>query len=269
MKVLHLSLSSLGLAGAVAGFPTHLDVGEALSTTLDSTGPAKRLLFDFSGTAIEVTGDHEFIAPNFDAGDQRGPCPGLNALANHGYIRRDGVASLADVTFAINSVYGMGLDIATLLSVMGTVLVGNPLSTNPGFSIGSTDPGAQNLLDNVFGLLGTPRGLNGSHNIIESDSSGTRSDLYMTGDASTMNMAQFKTLYDEFAGGETEAFDVFAKSAGVRFDESVATNPNFYYGPWTGLFARNAGYFFAARLFSNYSSANPQGIMSKFQAVHV
>lgn len=42
-----------------------------------------------------VTGDHAFIAPNFTAGDQRGPCPGLNALANHGYIPRNGVVSVS------------------------------------------------------------------------------------------------------------------------------------------------------------------------------
>ena len=43
-----------------------------------------------------VTGEHSFIPPNFDAGDQRGPCPGLNALANHGYIGRNGVTSVSD-----------------------------------------------------------------------------------------------------------------------------------------------------------------------------
>jgi hypothetical protein len=42
-----------------------------------------------------VTGEHSFIAPDFDAGDQRGPCPGLNALANHGYIGRNGVTSVS------------------------------------------------------------------------------------------------------------------------------------------------------------------------------
>lgn len=71
----------------------------------------KRLLFDPMTTPIDgrlnirklqqshsdlytVTGDHSFIAPNFARGDQRGPCPGLNALANHGYIGRNGVTSV-------------------------------------------------------------------------------------------------------------------------------------------------------------------------------
>lgn len=41
-----------------------------------------------------VTGAHAFVAPNFNAGDQRGPCPGLNALANHGYISHNGVTTV-------------------------------------------------------------------------------------------------------------------------------------------------------------------------------
>lgn len=56
-----------------------------------------------------MTGEHEFIAPT--SSDQRGPCPGLNALANHGYINRDGVTSLVEAAAAINEVWGMGLDI--------------------------------------------------------------------------------------------------------------------------------------------------------------
>lgn len=42
----------------------------------------------------KVDGGHAWQAPDFDAGAQRGPCPGLNALANHGYIDRSGVAKV-------------------------------------------------------------------------------------------------------------------------------------------------------------------------------
>jgi hypothetical protein len=34
--------------------------------------------------------------------DIRGPCPGLNVMANHGYIPRDGIASVAQLTLASN-----------------------------------------------------------------------------------------------------------------------------------------------------------------------
>lgn len=189
----------------------------------------KKLLLDLSGQPIEVTGDHEFIPPNFEAGDQRGPCPGLNALANHGYISRDGVTSLAESILASNTVYGMGLDIAGYLSTLATVFVGNPLSLNPGYSIAYADPRSQNLLGNALGLLGTPAGLNGSHNLIEADSSNTRTDLYLGGDASTMDLAQFKKMYDMFADEDVSAFDVFTQRAADRFHDSVMTNPDYYY----------------------------------------
>lgn len=50
----------------------------------------------------------------------------------------------------------MGIDLALILGVMGTVWTGNPLSLNPGFSIGGTEnnQGADNILGNLFGLLG-------------------------------------------------------------------------------------------------------------------
>lgn len=49
----------------------------------------------------------------------------------------------------------MGVDLITVLAVMGTVGVGNPLSLNPGFSIGGKSRKANNILGNLFGLLGT------------------------------------------------------------------------------------------------------------------
>jgi hypothetical protein len=51
----------------------------------------------------------------------------------------------------------MGVDLATVLAVMGTVFVGNPLSIDPGFSIGGYSPAVENLLGNVLGLLGGPK----------------------------------------------------------------------------------------------------------------
>lgn len=48
----------------------------------------------------------------------------------------------------------MGVDLGTLLSTMGTVWVGNPLSLNPGFSIGGTTSASSNILGNLFGLTG-------------------------------------------------------------------------------------------------------------------
>jgi hypothetical protein len=51
---------------------------------------------------------------------------------------------------------GMGAELSLILGVMGTVWTGNPLSLNPGFSIGGTVTGddSNNILGNLVGLLG-------------------------------------------------------------------------------------------------------------------
>ena len=52
--------------------------------------------------------------------------------------------------------FGMGIDLALILGVMGTVWTGNPLSLDPGFSIGGTvdGDGSGNILGNLVGILG-------------------------------------------------------------------------------------------------------------------
>lgn len=54
---------------------------------------------------IDVTGEYAWVAPGPD--DIRGPCPGLNALANHGYFPHNGVVPLANGASATEEVYGM------------------------------------------------------------------------------------------------------------------------------------------------------------------
>jgi hypothetical protein len=44
--------------------------------------------FDSQAQYIDVTGAHEYVPPG--PGDERGPCPGLNSLANHNFIEHNG-----------------------------------------------------------------------------------------------------------------------------------------------------------------------------------
>lgn len=125
----------------------------------------------------------------------------------------------------------MGLDLALILAIMGTVWTGNPLSLDPGFSIGSYSE-VENILGNLGGLLGTPQGLIGSHNFIEADSSNTRDDLYLTGDNYRLQISQFEEWYsmsDSTVGNFTT--EIQGLRAKIRYEESVGENPNFYYGP--------------------------------------
>jgi hypothetical protein len=57
--------------------------------------------------------------------------------------------------------------------------------------------------------------------------------------------------------------ELIRERANTRFQESKASNPNFYYGPFTGMIARNAGYIFPTRLFANYSKENTEGSFSR------
>lgn len=62
----------------------------------------RQLAFDPVAQYVSTTGNHAWKAPNLAAGDKRGPCPGLNALANHGYLPHNGFAPTADIIKAVN-----------------------------------------------------------------------------------------------------------------------------------------------------------------------
>jgi hypothetical protein len=47
----------------------------------------------------------------------------------------------------------MGVDVAGVLSILATIVVGNPLSLDPGFSIGGKSSKVDGLLGNLLGLL--------------------------------------------------------------------------------------------------------------------
>ena len=80
--------------------------------------------------------DHQYIAPGTN--DRRGVCVALNTLANHGYISRDGITTWAEAANAIQTVFGFGYDLATILSGLGLIAGGDLISGK--YSIGR--PGA-------------------------------------------------------------------------------------------------------------------------------
>lgn len=75
-----------------------------------------------------------------------------------------------------------------------------------------------------------------------------------------MNLTKFETLYDMIPenSGEFFTLDVMADFAAIRWNESISTNPYFYYGPVSGMLARNTGYCFIGNLFANYSSGKQE-----------
>jgi hypothetical protein len=160
----------------------------------------------------------------------------------------------------------MDIDLAVVLITLAVVFTGDPVSLDPKFSIGGVDARVSDLLllDGI--LLGEPRGLDGSHNFIETDGSLTRDDLYVTGNAWDMNMTKFLEVYAWGGGGVDEplTFDDVGDIAAARWQEAVATNPYFWYGPLTGYLPRTGGFALTARTMSNYSEGSLDGIISKF-----
>ncbi|KAM5532513.1 hypothetical protein V8D89_013800 [Ganoderma adspersum] len=67
---------------------------------------------------------HPYVPPG--PNDSRAPCPGLNTLANHGYLSHDGRnLTLAQLVSALHNVYGISRPLATIFTVGGLVKCGH------------------------------------------------------------------------------------------------------------------------------------------------
>ncbi|KAI0677110.1 Cloroperoxidase [Trametes maxima] len=78
-----------------------------------------------STAAYTHTNDHDHPYSAATPGDSRSPCPALNALANHGYLPRDGRnLSPSQLAHAIEHVYGLSPLFAALLSYGGVMRCG-------------------------------------------------------------------------------------------------------------------------------------------------
>lgn len=109
-----LSIAVAALASSASAFPSIALEAAAKRAESQKRCPYadmhqndKRVLgvapgFDAAAQRIDVSGEHAFVQPDFAAGDQRGPCPGLNALANHNYLPHNGWASLTQFVDATN-----------------------------------------------------------------------------------------------------------------------------------------------------------------------
>jgi hypothetical protein len=170
---------------------------------------------------------------------------------------------LVDSITAAIDVFRFGVDLSSVLALLSVIFVGNPVSLNPSYSIGGATSNVENLLDNLGGILGTPEGLEHSHNIIESDASLTRDDLYATGDAWTMNMDVFNNLYASIKG-DALTRDEAAAFALKRYHNSIATNPYFWNGPVTNILMRPVGYVLVNDILSNHTDDNPDLTTCKF-----
>lgn len=149
--------------GALAGDLTGLLGSVATSVNPDNLRPEPGYEFQEPG-------------PN----DSRGPCPGLNTLANHGYLPRDGHVSFGQVLEATARGFNMGADLAGILSTFAILTDGDPVTE-------------------TWYLGAGPDGLGGlnRHSTIEVDISPNREDYWLAcGDNHHLSSRMFKQNVD-------------------------------------------------------------------------
>ncbi|KAJ6526495.1 hypothetical protein DFH09DRAFT_1371651 [Mycena vulgaris] len=215
--------------------------------------------FDEADQRFPISPPHQFIqaGPN----DHRGPCPGLNSLANHGFISRSGVDTFLNIIKASNQVYRMGISASAAAAVLG-LFGGNLLDPTLPISIGEP-PDNVGLTGILGGILAPPSGLTNTHNQFESDASLTRCDLYICNDSHTLQPKYLQPLLDLYAADSSIANSValVSKHHANRIADSIANNGLFFFGPVQMI----VGAFTALQapsLFANYSAEHPEGIMS-------
>ncbi|KAL4861205.1 hypothetical protein BDV12DRAFT_208265 [Aspergillus spectabilis] len=141
----------------------------------------------------------EWIAPGPE--DSRGPCPGLNTLANHGYLPRNGKSITLDI---LKDAMLDGFNIANSDAV---ILFLQAIRTSPNYP-----------LTRSFDLADL-----GRHGILEHDISLSRSDAYFA-DPNPFN----ETVWAETASYFTTPMitvDQVAKARMARLATSKQTNP--------------------------------------------
>ncbi|CAI9630628.1 unnamed protein product [Alternaria burnsii] len=198
------------------------------------------------GIKVPADGDtaHAYTPPG--PNDIRGPCPGLNAAANHNFLSHDGITNFQELVDAQQNVYNVGYDLAVLLAVLGIEAGGDVLSGRLSIGCDATSRTA------TLPILGTQPGLDG-HNKFEADSSLTRNDFFLAdGDNYSFNgtlFAEMKAVADKVSGGNFDR-NALAAYRSQRYEESVQENPNFFFGPLSLLLYGAASFLY--ELFPSY-----------------
>ncbi|KAF8801693.1 Cloroperoxidase [Phlegmacium glaucopus] len=218
---------ALVCASVVLSFPSHGSLAglspeelERIIPTLEprAAEPPPGPLRD---TSAKLVNDEEHPWEPLQPGDIRGPCPGLNTLASHGWLPRNGIATPAQIVNAVQEGFNMDNDFAVFVTYAAFLVDGN-LVTNL-VSIGGKSPqtGPDPPQPAIVGGLDT-------HQVFEGDASMTRGDAFF-GDNHSFNETQFDEFssFSQLFGGGNYNQLVAAEFRWKRIQESIATNPNF------------------------------------------
>lgn len=227
---------------------------EEFSASEGNCGLIDCVVFDPEAQLVSTTGEHAYQSP---AADQiRGPCPGLNAASNYGYLPRSGIATLETTITGLGELYGMSVGLAAFLAVYAIIIDGD-LSTMT-WSIGGPQP--EGLVNEL--LDGPGQGMSYSHNKYEGDSSIGRNDAYLNnGDAHSLNVTRFAKAYASGMDDDRYTMDKFRHVVIDNQLESIANNPLYFAPLFSTTLVSPAAYNFVINFMSNHSAEEPNGYL--------
>lgn len=156
--------------------------------------------------AAPAPAGHAFQAPG--PGDVRSPCPGLNSLANHGFINRNGKhMTVPDLVAGGKAGLNMGADFMAAIGAAG--ILSNP-----------------NPAEGYFDL----NDLNEHNFPIEHDGSLSRQDKYF-GNWYDFNQTPYTQWISQFGSAAKTSIVSASKAKFVRVKDSLTRNPEVVYGP--------------------------------------
>ncbi|KAF8991583.1 Chloroperoxidase [Cyathus striatus] len=223
-----LKLSAIiALASAAIGFPQYASLAGLSERELDAIIPTLQARKatppppPLSDTSSKLVNDKKHPWKPLRPDDIRGPCPGLNTLASHGWLPRSGVATPAQIIEASQEGFNMGNDLAVFVTYAAMLVDGNQITNL--LSIGGKTPstGPDPPQPAIVGGLNT-------HAVFEGDASMTRGDAFF-GDNHSFNETLFDQLEDfsnRFGGGNYN-LTTAQELRWQRIQQSIATNPQF------------------------------------------
>ncbi|KAG9855841.1 hypothetical protein KCU98_g1703, partial [Aureobasidium melanogenum] len=215
------------------------------SLVSDVTGLLSTVVSDVKGLLGSVAGGilnpsdkrpepgYTFQAPG--PNDSRGPCPGLNLLANYGYLPRNGYVSYSQVLDATARGFNMGTDLATVLAVFAFLTDGDLVTESWYLGAGPNNVGGLNR-----------------HSTVEADISPHREDYYTgCGNNHAVSSRLVKQSVAIAAAGSGK-YDMatMAQQYAKNADFSKQYNPYLYAFPFPQIVSLGA-FAFYPNFFSN------------------
>lgn len=171
--------------------------------------------------------------------------PGLNLLANHGYLPRNGIATVGQTIEAASEGFNMEPDLSGLLAIVAIAFSGNTETET--YSIGGEDDRTYSASGPGSKAAGPQYGLD-DHSKCEGDVSGTRADYYLAnGDDHSGQPDRFRRFVElAKANGGSFGYETANQFYAQNANLSVANNPKLYFQGYTIVVVLGEYPFYAA-----------------------